>query len=93
MGGIRVPESSKMTLAGDGRLEINLDDREYYGIGNGVGLLHGELVFEQSGRLTVSSRGQTGIAIGSGYGGIIRINAGQYRINLQGDVAVGIGAL
>lgn len=93
MGGIRVPESSRFRLAGEGRLEINLDDKEYYGIGNGVGLLHGELIFEQSGRLTVNSHGQTGIAIGSGNGGIIRINAGQYRINLQGDVAVGIGAL
>ena len=93
MGGIRVPESSKFTLAGDGRLEISLDDKEYYGIGNGAGLLHGELVFEQSGRLTVNSHGQTGIAIGSGNGGIIRINSGQYRLNLQGDVAVGIGAL
>ncbi len=93
LGGIRVPESSKFTLSGDGRLEINLDDKDYYGIGNGVGLLHGELVFEQSGRLTVNSNGKTGIAIGSGNGGIIRINSGQYRLNLQGDVAVGIGAL
>ena len=92
-GGIRVPQSSRFTLAGDGRREINLDDKEYYGIGNGVGLLHGELIFEQSGRLTVNSHGQTGIAIGSGNGGIIRINSGQYRLNLQGDVAVGIGAL
>ena len=93
MGGIRVPESSKFTLSGDGRLEINLDDKDYYGIGNGVGLLHGELVFEQSGRITVNSHGQTGIGIGSGNGGVIRINSGQYRLNLQGDVAVGIGAL
>ena len=92
-GGIRVPESSRLTIVGDGKLEIELDSSEYYGIGNGVGLLHGELVFEQSGRIAVSGRGQNGIAIGSGNGGPIRINAGQYRLNLQGDVAVGIGSL
>jgi hypothetical protein len=93
MGGIRVPHSSKLTIAGEGKLEIDLDSTEYYGIGNSVGLLHGELVFEQSGRITINSKGQTGIAIGSGNGGIIRINAGQYRLNLQGDVIVGIGSL
>lgn len=92
-GGIRVPESSKLTLAGEGRLEIDLDANEYYGIGNGIGLLHGELVFEQSGRITVNARGETGVAIGSGSGGIIRINAGQYRLNLQGDVGLGIGSM
>ena len=93
MGGIRVPESSKLTIAGDGKLEIDLDSAEYYGIGNGAGSLHGELIFDQSGRITINSKGQTGVAIGSGNGGIIRINAGQYRLNLQGDVVVGIGSL
>ena len=93
LGGIRVPESAKLTIAGEGRLEIHLDADEYYGIGNGIGLLHGELVFEQSGRITVNARGQTGVAIGSGSGGTIHINAGQYRLNLQGDVGLGIGAM
>jgi hypothetical protein len=93
LGGIRVPESSKLTVAGEGKLEISLDSDEYYGIGNGIGLLHGELVFEQTGRITVSARGQTGVAIGSGSGGTIRINGGQYRLNLQGDVGLGIGSM
>ncbi|MBP0974335.1 MAG: EAL domain-containing protein [Oscillospiraceae bacterium] len=92
-GGIRVPESSKLTVTGDGKLDIELDSDEYYGIGNGVGLLHGELIFEQSGRITVNAHGQTGVAIGSGSGGIIRINQGQYRLNLQGDAGLGIGAM
>ncbi len=92
-GGIRVPESSRLTVTGDGKLEIELNSSEYYGIGNGAGLLHGELIFRQSGRITVNGRGQNGIAIGSGNGGVIQIHAGQYRLNLQGDVAVGIGSL
>jgi EAL domain-containing protein (putative c-di-GMP-specific phosphodiesterase class I) len=92
-GGIRVPESSKLTIAGEGRLEIELDSADYYGIGNGKGLLHGELNFEQLGRITINAKGQNGIAIGSGNGGKINIGSGQYRLNLQGDVAVGIGSM
>ena len=93
LGGIRVPESSRLTVRGEGRLEIHLDSNEYYGIGNGIGLLHGELIFDQSGRITVNAHGQTGVAIGSGSGGIIRILQGQYRLNLQGDVGLGIGSM
>lgn len=93
IGGIRVPESSSLTIAGEGRLEINLKNDEYYGIGNSVGFLHGDLSFEQSGRITINGQGQTGIAIGSGNGGNINISAGQYRFNLQGDVVTGIGSL
>ena len=93
LGGIRVPESSKLTIVGDGTLEIDVKGKEYYGIGNGTGLLHGELVFEQSGRITVNGKGETGVGIGSGNGGKITMGSGQYRLNLQGDVGVGIGAL
>jgi len=92
-GGIRVPESSRLTIIGDGKLEIELNESDYYGIGNGISSLHGELVFEQSGRITINAKGNNGIAIGSGNGGPISINAGQYRLNLQGDVVVGIGSL
>lgn len=92
-GGIRVPQSSKLTIIGNGTLEIDVKSKEYYGIGNGTGLLHGELIFEQSGRITVNGKGETGIGIGSGNGGTIKIGAGQYRLNLQGDVGVGIGSL
>lgn len=93
MGGIRVPESSKLTITGSGTLEIEVKGKDYYGIGNSSGMLHGELVFEQSGRITVNGKGETGIGIGSGNGGTIKIGAGQYRLNLQGDVGVGIGSL
>ena len=93
IGGIRVPESSKLTIIGSGTLEIDVKGKEYYGIGNGTGLLHGELVFEQSGRITVNGKGETGVGIGSGNGGKITMGSGQYRLNLQGDVGVGIGAL
>ena len=92
-GGIRVPQSSKLTIAGEGRLAINVNGKEFYGIGNGAGMWHGDITFEQSGRITVNADGEKGVAIGSGNGGVININAGQYRLNVQGDVNVGIGAL
>ena len=92
-GGIRVPQSSKLSIAGEGRLEINVNGKEFYGIGNGAGMWHGDITFEQSGRITVNADGEKGVAIGSGNGGVININAGQYRLNVQGDVNVGIGAL
>ena len=92
-GGIRVPQSSKLTIAGEGRLEINVNGKEFYGIGNGAGMWHGDITFEQSGRITVNADVEKGVTIGSGNGGVININAGQYRLNVQGDVNVGIGAL
>ena len=76
--------------------KLRLDDRlgDYIKVPrSGIGLLHGELIFEHSGRITVNARGQNGVAIGSGSGGIIRINSGQYRLNIQGDVGLGIGSM
>ncbi|MBQ1518593.1 MAG: EAL domain-containing protein [Ruminococcus sp.] len=93
MGGIRVPQSSRLTIQGEGRLTINLDSTEYYGIGNGIGIFHGDLIFEQSGRITINANGQTGVAIGSGSGGNIFIKQGQYRIKLRSDVGLGIGSM
>lgn len=93
MGGIRVPESSELTFEGDGRLTINLDANEYFGIGNGIGLKHGDLIFNQSGRITINGQGQTGVGIGSGSGGSISIIQGQYRLNMRSDVGLGIGSM
>ncbi|MBP0973604.1 MAG: EAL domain-containing protein [Oscillospiraceae bacterium] len=91
--GIMVPESAKLTLEGNGTLLIDLDSAESYGIGNTHSSRHGELVFEQDGMLRIDCRGKSGIAIGSGLGGIIRINRGEYNLNLDTESAVGIGAL
>ncbi|MBR1863378.1 MAG: EAL domain-containing protein [Ruminococcus sp.] len=93
LGGIRVPESSKLTVAGEGDLHIELDTANYYGIGNDIGFFHGEMYFKQSGCISVTAHGQTGVAIGSGDGGKIFITAGQYKFDLSGDTGLGIGAL
>ncbi|MCR4645663.1 MAG: EAL domain-containing protein [Oscillospiraceae bacterium] len=91
--GIQVPESSKLIIEGLGTLLIDLDSAESYGIGNTHQSRHGEIVFEQDGMLKISCRGKSGICIGSGLGGIIRINRGEYNLNIDTEFAVGIGAL
>ena len=91
--GIQVPESSKLILEGEGRLLIDLDAAESYGIGNDHHSRHGEIVFEQDGLLKLNCRGKSSIGIGSGLGGMIRINRGEYNFNIDTESVVGIGAL
>ena len=90
--GIRVPESARLVLEGDGGLNIYLDAGEYYGIGNDISSKHGELIFNQSGTVTINANGQMGICIGSGLGGAIAICQGKYVLEITGDTGVGIGA-
>ena len=93
MGGIRVPESSTFTLKGEGNLTIELDNDDYFGIGEGVDKYHGSIILEQSGCLKVEANGNMGICIGSGYGGDISLRKGQYALEMNGDRALGIGVL
>ncbi len=92
-GGILVPESSSLTIIGDGKLNINMDSKEYFGIGNDLASTHGSITFDQTGCISITSHGKSGIGIGSGLGGKINILQGQYIINLKGDTGLGIGSL
>lgn len=91
--GIQVPESSRLVIEGDGVLNVDLNAAESYGIGNDHHSCHGELVFEQDGPINISCRGKSSICIGSGYGGSIHINRGEYNFNIDTETSVGIGAL
>ena len=91
--GIQVHESSKLVTEGDGTLNIDLNAPEYYGIGNALDARHGELVFEQDGAIRINCRGQKGVCIGSGLGGTIRINRGEYNFKSCTETCVGIGAV
>ena len=91
--GIRVPESSKLTFEGEGRLSIRLSDAECFGIGNGISFKHGELIFDQPGCIRIDADCKTAIGIGSGLGGKISVKQGQYIINISGDMGIAIGAL
>ncbi|MCR5718384.1 MAG: EAL domain-containing protein [Oscillospiraceae bacterium] len=91
--GIQVPESSRLCIEGDGALNIELNASDFYGIGNHQNARHGELVFEQDGPININSRGQKGVCIGSGLGGEIHINRGEFNLNSKTETCVGIGSL
>ncbi len=90
-GGIRVPEDSRLLCCGIGDLSISVDGLCFYAIGNDEGSRHGELVFEQG--ILIENTSPSGICIGSGLGGVIRIRQGRFSFNMRGYVGVGIGAL
>ena len=92
-GGILVPESSSLTLEGEGNLRIGLDGTEVFGIGNETGKTHGPLNFYQDGEVAIDASGKTIIGIGSGLGGKIRIKKGKYTFGMSGSEGVGIGSI
>ena len=91
--GIQVPESARLVVEGNGELNIDLNAPESYGIGNTHDARHGELVFEQDGPVNISSRGKNCVAIGSGLGGNICINRGEFNLKLNTGICVGLGSL
>ncbi|SHM79139.1 EAL domain-containing protein [Ruminococcus flavefaciens] len=91
--GIQVHESSRLIMEGDGTLTIDLNAAEYYGIGNKLDARHGELIFDQDGAININCRGQKGVCIGSGLGGKISINRGEYNLISCTESCVGIGAV
>lgn len=92
-GGILVPETSRLTIEGDGNLKMILSGAETYGIGNGIDKGNGLIEFYQDGEIYLESNGQTTIGVGSGLGGDIRIHKGRYSFHLNGDEGVGIGSI
>lgn len=92
-GGIHVPETSMLTIEGDGNLSINVNSGKHFGIGNDIESHHGPLYFNQDGGISIKTNGTKGVGIGSGRGGEITINKGWYRIDLFAQETVGVGAL
>ena len=92
-GGIRVPESSKLIIEGDGNLDISINYDGYFGIGNDVNAGHGTIDFVQDGCVEISGSGSCGVGIGSGLGGEILIHRGKYVLNMSGKESVGIGSI
>ena len=90
--GIKVPESSQLTLDGKGDLDIELNNSEYYGIGNDLQSAHGDLLFNQDGVLKITAGSNQGVCIGSGLGGVINIGRGKYEINTASSMNVCVGS-
>ncbi|MBO6229986.1 MAG: EAL domain-containing protein [Ruminiclostridium sp.] len=91
--GIRVPETSVLRLEGNGNIDIKLSGADYYGIGNDMGSLHGDLIFDQDGTVSIFSDSHEGACIGSGLGGRIDIRRGRYILKSLGSIGVCIGAV
>lgn len=92
-GGIKVAPSSTLTFEGAGNLSMSCTGTETFGIGNDMDSYHGDLIFDQDGRIEISVNANKSVAIGSGLGGHITIRKGMYKLNLMGQTAVGIGSI
>ena len=92
-GGILVPESSTLTLEGDGNLNISISDTEAFGIGNSIESKTGNLIFDQDGTVEIIFGVTKGICIGAGKGASIDIRRGRYFIRMQGTEGTAIGTL
>ena len=94
--GIRVPESSRFILTGDGTLNIDAGGNNGVIIGGGCLQDFGKLLLNMDGDLNITSKGDSIIAIGGGSGGRnseISIVSGEISANLRGASVVGIGAI
>ena len=91
--GIKVPESSSLSVEGSGSLRIELANQEFYGVGNDFSSRHGELHFNMSGGITIAGNGTKGAMIGSGLGGDIEIKGGVYKLEGNGSELAAIGSL
>ncbi len=91
-GGIRLPESSSLTISGNGYLNIYLEDRDCYGIGNDMQSAHGDITLMQDGVIAIEANGTNGICIGSGLGGNITVRRGKFELRANCDLGIGVGA-
>lgn len=91
--GIKVPESSKLTVEGDGNIKFDLYSTNFYGIGNTSDAAAGRIIFMLSGTVEISCRGAEGVCIGGGLGGEISIKSGKYILEVSAHTAAAIGCL
>ena len=92
-GGIKVSPTSSLTFEGAGNLSISSTGVETFGIGNDMDSYHGDIIFDQDGRIEISVNANKSVAIGSGLGGHLTVRRGMYKLNLMGQSSVGIGSI
>lgn len=94
--GIWVPQSSELTLTGDGNLTINLNKASTVGIGSNLKEAYGNLTFEGTGAINIKAFTNAPIGIGGGYNPLrskIRFHSGDITVHVSGYQAVAIGSM
>ncbi|HKL80384.1 MAG TPA: EAL domain-containing protein [Mobilitalea sp.] len=93
-GGIRVPESSDLTITGDGNMIIKTEMRNGVGIGGGYEHSYGNITLAGTGTIKVSNKGEMSIGIGGAHNttnSVICLDSGNIQVDTSGYEAVGIG--
>ncbi len=92
--GIHVPKSSTLHLLGNGSLYIHAEMTNSFGIGTDKENTPGNIIVENSGKLSIETNGENTIAIGGGKNSVgcsVRILSGDISISCSGGNCVGIG--
>ncbi|MBR5712324.1 MAG: EAL domain-containing protein [Lachnospiraceae bacterium] len=93
--GIRVPESSSLTIEGKGKLFINVSADRSYAIGGDCNQSVGRIVLNMDGELTIHGDGRECVGIGGGYlrdTGIRIEKCKNIYLTMTGEQIVGIGS-
>lgn len=96
--GIKVPDTSSLTIVGDEKAELHFDiDGEYtYAIGNDWNSSIGQIELSSDGLIDIKTKGSYAIGIGGGNyrgGRGVQIIKGKIAIDLSGANSVGIGGV
>ena len=92
--GIHVPESSDLTILGDGNLTIKVNRKFGTGIGGSAEQCYGNITLAGSGTIKVISYGDEAIGIGGGRNlgnNKITLSSGNIQVEVSGCEAVGVG--
>lgn len=93
--GIFVPESSRLTVEGDGVLTLKVQGVNAYAIGNNYDSGFGEILINGNAKLDILVEADCGVGIGGGYTNSpkgIEILSGNIRIEPASRKSIGIGA-
>ncbi len=93
--GIKVPETSKLILKGEGNLEIKTKSKNAFGIGNDLQHPFGSIVMDITGDLSLFIDGEQVVGIGGcrpGPGAKIQLRGGNNKIVSSSTAFIGIGS-
>ena len=93
--GIRVPESSRLTIRGSGNMKIDVNSDDGVVIGGNYLQDFGEIILEHEGVLDISVDTSNIIAVGGGVGGeksSVEFRSGTVKGELRGINVIGAGA-